>query len=137
VTTYLVDTSAYARLHRPAVRDRFNRLARRDLRIAFPLLLEVGWSARNAEDHERQIADLQAAYPVVHASAWSQNRAVEVQRILATQGHHRSAGLADLITAAIAEQHDLTVLHYDADFDVIAQATGQPCEWVTSPKADA
>jgi len=22
------------------------------------------------------------------------------------------------------------VLHYDADFDLIAEITGQPCEWV-------
>jgi hypothetical protein len=32
--------------------------------------------------------------------------------------------------AAAAEGSGLAVLHYDADFDLIAQVTGQPCEWV-------
>jgi hypothetical protein len=27
----------------------------------------------------------------------------------------------------------LTMLHYDADFDLIASVTGQPCEWVVPP----
>ena len=31
---------------------------------------------------------------------------------------------------AVAEAASLTVLHYDADFDVIASVTGQPTEWV-------
>jgi predicted nucleic acid-binding protein len=35
-----------------------------------------------------------------------------------------------LLIAAAAEQADLIVLHYDADFDLIAKATGQRCEWV-------
>ena len=43
--------------------------------------------------------------------------------------------LAVLVTispgqVAAAEAGGLAVLHYDADFDVIARVTGQPCEWV-------
>jgi predicted nucleic acid-binding protein len=30
----------------------------------------------------------------------------------------------------VAEAHDLTVLHYDADFELIADVTGQPQEWI-------
>jgi hypothetical protein len=37
-----------------------------------------------------------------------------------------SAGLV----AAAAERAALTVLHYDAGFDLIATVTGQPTEWV-------
>jgi predicted nucleic acid-binding protein len=37
---------------------------------------------------------------------------------------------SDLLLAATAEFHDLTVLHYDADFESIASATGQPTEWI-------
>ena len=33
-------------------------------------------------------------------------------------------------TTTASEQAGLTVLHYDGDFDVIAKATGQRCEWV-------
>jgi predicted nucleic acid-binding protein len=34
------------------------------------------------------------------------------------------------LIAAAAEAHDLTVLHYDADFGRIAAVTGQRVEWV-------
>jgi predicted nucleic acid-binding protein len=38
--------------------------------------------------------------------------------------------LPDLIIAATAEQHGATVLHYDADYERIAEITGQPTEWI-------
>jgi hypothetical protein len=37
-----------------------------------------------------------------------------------------------LLVAAVAEESELVVLHYDANFDLIARATGQTCEWVVS-----
>lgn len=55
---------------------------------------------------------------------------MKFQASLVERGQHRSAGVADLLVAAIAELEGLTVLHYDADFDVIAEVTGQPTEWV-------
>ncbi|MGH9918151.1 MAG: PIN domain nuclease, partial [Nitrososphaerales archaeon] len=42
----------------------------------------------------------------------------------------RGRKVPDLLVAAAAEDRGLTVLHYDADFDLIAQVTGQPTEWV-------
>ncbi len=36
--------------------------------------------------------------------------------------------IPDLIIAATAELAGLTVLHFDKDFDVIAELTGQPVE---------
>ena len=59
-----------------------------------------------------------------------EQRAVEVQELLARHNHHRAARLSDILIAAIAEAHQLAVLHYDSDFDLIAEATGQRCEWV-------
>lgn len=53
-------------------------------------------------------------------------RAHEVQGILADHGTHRSVPLPDLIIAAVAERHGATVLHYDADFDTIAEITEWP-----------
>jgi len=41
--------------------------------------------------------------------------------------------IPDLIIAAVAERHDITILHYDHDFDVIAEVAGQPVEWVVPP----
>jgi hypothetical protein len=52
-----------------------------------------------------------------------------VQRILA-QKSQRGRKIPDLVIAAVAEQLDLTLLHYDIDFDHIAEITGQRAEWV-------
>jgi len=35
----------------------------------------------------------------------------------------------DLVVAATAELHGLTLLHHDRDFGVIASVTGQPVRW--------
>lgn len=61
------------------------------------------------------------------------DRAMEVHRAMAATSRHRQFRLPDLIIAATAEQHGATILHYDADFDRIAETTGQPTEWV-APK---
>ncbi|SEG76282.1 hypothetical protein SAMN04489712_111145 [Thermomonospora echinospora] len=53
-------------------------------------------------------------------------RALDIQELMVQRGTHRSAGLADLLLAAAAEEHRLTVLHDDKDFDCIAAVTGQP-----------
>ncbi len=34
------------------------------------------------------------------------------------------------LIAAAAETEGLTLLHYDADFDLIASVTGQRCDWI-------
>ena len=57
-------------------------------------------------------------------------RAREVQVLMAARGHHRAAGVIDLLTAAVAEYHGAVVMHYDADFEHIAASTGQPQAWV-------
>jgi len=53
-----------------------------------------------------------------------------VQAALARKGGHRSLSIPDLLIAAAAEAAGLTVLHYDSDFDLVAEVTGQPTEWV-------
>jgi hypothetical protein len=35
-----------------------------------------------------------------------------------------------LLQAALAERYGVTLLHYDADFELVAAATGQSAEWV-------
>ena len=52
-----------------------------------------------------------------------------MQRLLAAK-RQRGRKVPDLLIAAAAEARDLSVLHYDADFDRIAAVTGQACEWV-------
>jgi predicted nucleic acid-binding protein len=57
-------------------------------------------------------------------------RALEVQALLARDGRHRAVSLVDALVAAIAEVRELTVLHYDADFELVAEVTGQPQAWI-------
>jgi predicted nucleic acid-binding protein len=42
----------------------------------------------------------------------------------------RAVGFPDLLVAAVAEREHVTVLHYDGDYDLIAQVTSQPVQWV-------
>jgi predicted nucleic acid-binding protein len=91
--------------------------------------LEVLFSARNHEEHERIRTRRRFAYAKVPLTQEVFDRAVEVQGELARQGHHRLP-IPDLVIAAAAESAAVTVLHYDADFDWIAKVTGQPMEWV-------
>ncbi len=46
--------------------------------------------------------------------------------LLADRGQHRAPSIPDLLIAATGELVGLTVLHFDKDFDVISEVTGQP-----------
>jgi predicted nucleic acid-binding protein len=127
--THLLDTSVLTRLREPTVRERIEpRVQLGQLARAGISDLEIGFSARNAEEWDR-LADAVETLELVETTAEHVRRAKQVQRLLATK-HHRGRKLPDLLVAAAAETSDLTVLHYDADFDLIASVTGQPCEWV-------
>jgi hypothetical protein len=41
----------------------------------------------------------------------------------------------DLLIAAVARREHVTVLHYDSDYELIAQVTGQSMAWVV-PRGD-
>jgi predicted nucleic acid-binding protein len=57
-------------------------------------------------------------------------RAFAAQRQLAGTGRHRAVGIADLLTAVLAAQHHVTVLHYDADFEIAAEVLPFEHRWV-------
>jgi predicted nucleic acid-binding protein len=128
---YLLVKSAFARIAAvPAVQSALRERMRTGLvGICGVLTLAGGFSARSADDH-RQLNVQLPRYPWVGIDSSDWVCAFEVQGELAAQGRHRAAWLPDLILAACAERQGLTVLHYDHDFDVIAQATGQDVEWV-------
>lgn len=69
-----------------------------------------------------------ASMPVEYLTPNMEDRAVEVQRLLADRGQHRAPSIPDVLVAATAELAELTVLHFDKDFDLIAEVTGQPVE---------
>jgi predicted nucleic acid-binding protein len=57
-----------------------------------------------------------------------EDRAVQLQAMLADRGHHRATSIPDLLVAATAEVARLTVLHLDKEFELIAGITGQHAE---------
>lgn len=127
--THLVDTSVLKRLGRSEVRDVVEPLATAGL-LGRPRIcdLEVGYSARTAEEWDRLI-DALDAFDAVDTTAAHVRRALQVQRLLA-QRSQRGRKLPDLLVAAAAEALDVGVLHYESDFDQIAAVTGQRCTWV-------
>ena len=57
-----------------------------------------------------------------------EERAWEVQMLLADRGQHRAPSIPDLLIAATAERLGLSVLAVDKDFDPISEVTKQPVE---------
>ncbi len=127
---WLVDKSALARLGSSSDRDSWsNRIERGLVRISTVTLLEVGFSARSADDWDSAIRQAPVdRMPLEYLSPLIEQRALAVQRELATRGQHRGPGGADLLIAATAEVAGLIVLHVDSDFELIAAVTGQPVE---------
>ena len=127
---WLIDKSALVRLGTTPNREEWaNRINRRLLHIATVTLLEVGFSARSADQHRLVLQHPPiAAMPVENATPAIEHRAVVVQSQLASAGQHRAPSVADLLIAATAEQAGLILLHLDKDFELIANLTGQPVE---------
>ncbi|MBX9978453.1 MULTISPECIES: PIN domain nuclease [Mycobacterium] len=127
--TFLIDTSVIKRLGQPSVRQAVEPLAASgEVARARITDLEVGYSARNAAEWDRLTAALNAFEPVESTES-HHRRALQVQRLLAERSQ-RGRKIPDLLIAAASEEHGLTVLHYDSDFDLISAVTGQPCQWV-------
>lgn len=127
---WLVDKSAYQRLaDSPDAQLWLERLQRGLLRVAAVTILEMGYSARGVQDWKRfRRQPPLSLMPQEFTSASTEARAIQVQGMLAAQGHHRGPGVPDLLLAAIAEEQSLTVLHVDRDFELIAEVTGQSVE---------
>jgi predicted nucleic acid-binding protein len=130
VTDWLVDTSALVRLGTSPDADEWaTRIERGLVRISTVTRLEVGFSARSAADLRAALRRPPlSAMPVEHLTPAIEDRAIEVQLILADRGQHRAPAIPDLLVAATAELAGLVVLHDDKDFELIAELTGQPTE---------
>jgi predicted nucleic acid-binding protein len=134
VTRYLVDKSALARLHLPAVREELEPLMLRALvGICGVTELEMLYSARNIQERARMKEQLEASLDRVDTPDDIWEQAAEIQGALTEQGQHRSASIPDLIVAATGRARGLEILHYDRDFDTIARFTEQPARWIVSP----
>lgn len=127
--THLLDTSVLTRLARRSIRAAVEPLAAEGRAARAGITdLEIGFSARNADEWDRLASSL-SELQLVETTSEHLRRARQTQRLLAGQGL-QGRKIPDLLIAAAAEQEQLTLLHYHADFDFIAAATGQKCEWI-------
>jgi predicted nucleic acid-binding protein len=131
---YLLDTSVLARMR---VSDAVAEVLRpfyvaRAVATCSVIELNVLHSAR---DHAHYQRILRAQRQCVHLPLDEevQARALAVQRQLSEISQHQGISAGDLLIAACAEVHGATILHYDKDFDIIADVTGQSSLWVVPP----
>jgi predicted nucleic acid-binding protein len=122
----LLDNSAWARLTSDRLDgDRAETVAGwiAGLQVAtcLPFLLEAGYSARSGAEHESMMSDL-AWLPRVAIDRGIERLATAAQGELAKVGHHRLAP-ADVMIAACAHVAGMGVLHYDRDYDLLAEHT--------------
>ena len=134
----LLDNSAWSRLVEEVVPvDRASTIAewfrRREIGVCLPFSLEAGYSARSAADHKALMARFDKL-PRIAIDGEVERMAQQAQRELAEIGHHRLAPM-DVMIAACAHRAEAGVLHYDGDYDILAEHTGLDfdSEWLAPP----
>jgi hypothetical protein len=127
----LVDTSAYQQVkHHPDAADRYTNLASRGLLASCNVVSgEILYSMPDINTIRAMRATLDGLW-YLPLTEWAEARALDTLAKLAERGRHRAVKIGDLQIAAVAEQYKATLLHYDRDFDDIAEVTGQPVEWI-------
>jgi predicted nucleic acid-binding protein len=131
VASHLADTSALARLHRPAVAAVLGPLIEAGL-VATCGVVEfgLGWATRTGAEFDEVRADREEGYEWLATREEDWHRALDVQAVLWRTGRVRAVGFPDLLIAAVAERELVTLLHYDSDYDLVAEVTRQPMQWV-------
>lgn len=91
---------------------------------------EAMYSARGADEYEELWNDRRLAYEYLPTNDEHWQAALNAQRELARTGRHRAVGVHDLLTAVLAAAHNLTVVHYDSDFETAATVLAFEHRWV-------
>lgn len=124
----LLDTSVWARLRDgrlsgEAADELYDRIERGELALTEPLLLEMRYSARDGRDFALLAEELDAL-TLLALDDVATRRSLEAQaQLAATPAVSHRAKPIDLLVAAVAERHGVDVLHYDADYDLLADHT--------------
>ncbi|MEH3139830.1 MAG: hypothetical protein PGN37_06525 [Mycobacterium kyogaense] len=72
---------------------------------------------------------LYSAYEYLSANDEHWQAALDAQRSLAGTGRHCAVGTADLLIATLGNAHDVTLLHYDVDFEIVAEVLPFEHRW--------
>jgi predicted nucleic acid-binding protein len=130
----LIDTSAFARARHPEIREQWGQALTADrLRIAPATRLEILLSARNGRSFD-ELAEELSAMRSAPLTATIARAAQDAMRTFA----HRSDGaqripIVDYLTAAAAQESGAAVLHYDHDYDTLAEVLEFESVWLASP----
>ncbi|WP_083562401.1 PIN domain-containing protein [Mycobacterium malmoense] len=131
IARHLIDTSAAARMTHPEVAARLAPLIEAGLVATTAQLdTEALYSARNPSEYEQLWSDRRLAYEYLPTNDEHWQTALGAQRQLASTGRHRAVGMADLLIATLADAHDVTLIHYDADFEIAAEVLPFRHQWV-------
>jgi predicted nucleic acid-binding protein len=130
----LIDTSAFSRAQHPQVREHWAHALYTDrLRISPVAKLEILLTARDGGTFD-ELAEELSAVRAAPLTAKVARAAEDTMRILA----HRSAGaqripIADYLLAAAAQELGAAVIHYDHDYDTLAEVMAFESVWLASP----
>ena len=131
IAKYLLDTSAAARMANPAVAGVLSPLIEGGVVATCASLdAEALFSTRNPPEYEQIRENRRRAYEYLPTDDRHWQAAFDVQRSLARSGRHRAVGIGDLLTAVLAAEHNLTIVHYDADFEAASEILAFPHRWV-------
>jgi predicted nucleic acid-binding protein len=122
----LLDNSAWSRLLQGVVpEDRARTIGdwmdRDEIAVCLPFLLEAGYSAQSSVKYRSMMAKFDEP-PRIMIDGEVECFALQAQRELAEIGHHRLAPI-DVLIAACAHRAEAGVLHYDSDYDILAEHT--------------
>ncbi len=131
---FLIDKSAHVRVWKPGIEELWKEaLSRGQVAVCEPTEFEILYSARSVEEYEKVKTGLRGLYgwEPVPDGAWRD--VLALQRDMTRSGSHRAASAVDLLVAVTAQSRGLTVLHYDRDFETIAQHTTVKTRWLAEP----
>ncbi|MDO2986934.1 VapC toxin family PIN domain ribonuclease [Mycobacteroides abscessus subsp. abscessus] len=130
VAKFLIDTSAAARMKVPVVAEKLAPVIQVGL-VATTAALEAQAlrSAQNLAEYDQLRKARRAAYEYLPTRDEHWIAALEAQRQLIKTGSPL-VGVAVLLTAVIAAEHAVTVVHYDGAFDVAAAVLEFRREWI-------
>jgi predicted nucleic acid-binding protein len=129
-----VDTSAWMRAGHPAVIERWMRAQSAGrLRIPPVVRLEILFTARDGRRFDAMAEEMSvlASAPLARSMLRAAEDGMQAMA-------HRSAGahripIADYLTAAAAQETGAAVLHYDHDYDTLAEVMEFESVWLAPP----
>jgi predicted nucleic acid-binding protein len=127
---YLADSSAIIRPPHKQVAEMLAPLIEAGMVATCAVVdLELFPLVRDPADLPRIRASRSMSFHWLDTTDEDLRRALHINTMLAEHGHNPVAWTASVV-AAVAERHQVAVLHYQATFDHIAKVTGQDIRWV-------